>query len=59
MASFPVLKTGAVAQYPLARSTRYSTQSVQFLDGSQQTFKLYPLPLCRWSIQLNELDEAS
>lgn len=58
MATFPTLKTGASAQYPLARTTRYSTQAVQFLDGSQQTFKLYPAALGRWSIQLDELDEA-
>jgi hypothetical protein len=57
MATFPNLKTGAVAQYPLSRSTRFSTQSVQFLDGSQQNFHLYPAGLRRWAIQLDGLDE--
>jgi hypothetical protein len=57
MANFPTLKTGAVAQYPLPLATRYSTQSVAFLDGSQQTFKLYPAALRRWSVNLDGLDE--
>jgi hypothetical protein len=57
MPTFPTLKTGAIAQYPLPVSTRFSTQAVQFLDGSQQTFKLYPGPLRRWSVQLDALDE--
>jgi hypothetical protein len=58
MATFPTLKTGAVAQYPLPVSTRHSTQAVQFLDGSRQTFQLYPAPLRRWSVQLDGLDET-
>ena len=57
MATFPTLKTGAIAQYPLPVSTRFSTQTVQFLDGSQQTFRLYPSALRRWSVQLDALDE--
>ena len=57
MATFPTLKTGAVAQYPLSVNTRYSTQAVQFLDGSRQTFKLYPAGLRRWTLQLDGLDE--
>jgi hypothetical protein len=57
MASFPTLKTGAVAQYPLPLTTRFSTQAVQFLDGSQQTFSLYPAGLRRWTVSLDALDE--
>jgi hypothetical protein len=57
MANFPTLKTGAVAQYPLAVNTSYSTQFVRFLDGSQQTFRLYPAGLRRWTVQLDGLDE--
>ncbi len=34
MATFPVLKTGAAAQYPLDRGVRFSTQAVRFMDGS-------------------------
>src|SRR5580700_3249140 len=57
MATFPTLKTGAIAQYPLPVSTRFATQTVQFLNGTQQTFKLYPGCLRRWSLQLDALDE--
>jgi hypothetical protein len=56
--SFPVLKTGAVAQYPLARSVRFSTQAVRFLDGSQQKFRLYGSGLRRWTVKLDQLDET-
>jgi hypothetical protein len=55
--TFPTLKTGAVAQYPLDRGVRFSTQSVRFLDGTQQKFRLYGQGLRRWSIDLNLLDE--
>ncbi len=58
MASFPTLKTGAVAQYPLQSGTRYVSQSVQFMDGSRQLYKIQGRALRRWSIQLNALDEG-
>jgi hypothetical protein len=57
MATFPVLKTGAVAQYPLDRGVRYSTQSVRFMDGSQQKFRLIGVGLRRWTLKLDLLDE--
>jgi hypothetical protein len=57
MATFPVLKTGAVAQYPLARAVRYSTQAVRFMDGSQQKFRLIGVELRRWTLRLDLLDE--
>ena len=55
--TFPVLKTGAVAQYPLERGVRFSTQAVRFLDGSQQRFRLYGSGLRRWTVKLDLLDE--
>ena len=59
MASFPaLLKTGAVAQYPLTRARNLATQAVQFLDGSQQTYQLSGAGLRRWELQLDMLDEA-
>ena len=58
MASFPTLKTGAVAQYPADRARRFSTQVHRFLEGGEQRFPGYGAPLKRWSIQLNLLDEA-
>ena len=58
MASFPTLKTGAVAQYPSDRGRRFSTTVLQFLDGSEQRFASFGLPLKRWVIRAELLDEA-
>ncbi len=58
MATFPILKTGAVAQYPLSRVNSVSTQAVRFLDGSQQTYQLNGAGLRRWVLTLDLLDEA-
>jgi hypothetical protein len=55
--TFPLLKTGAVAQYPLERAVRFSTETVKFLDGSQQRYRLYGNSLRRWVIKLELLDE--
>ena len=57
MASFPTLKTGAPAQYPLDRGVQYSTQAVRFMDGSRQRFKLYGTGLRKWTLKLRLLDE--
>jgi hypothetical protein len=57
MATFPVLKTGAIAQYPLDRGVSFSTQAVRFMDGSQQRFRLYGSGLRRWTLKLDQLDE--
>ncbi|HEV8413388.1 MAG TPA: DUF2460 domain-containing protein [Bryobacteraceae bacterium] len=58
MANFPALKTGAIAQYPLDRTRRFSTQVLRFLDGSEQRFAGFGAPLKRWLIRLELLDEA-
>jgi hypothetical protein len=58
MANFPTLKTGAVAQYPLGHTWRFSTQSVRFMDGSRQRYPIYANALRRWTIRLNDLDES-
>jgi hypothetical protein len=57
MSAFPTLRTGAVAQYPLDRAVRFQTQSVRFMDGSRQRFRLYGAGLRRWTIRLDLLDE--
>jgi phage-related protein len=57
MATFPTLKTGAVAQYPLAIATRYQTQAVKFLDGSQQRYRIIGTGLRTWTIALKLLDD--
>jgi Conserved hypothetical protein 2217 (DUF2460) len=58
MATFPQLKTGAVAQYPATKSLRYQNQTIRFLDGSEQRYRDAASPLHQWVIQLNELDES-
>jgi hypothetical protein len=64
MASFPPLKTGAIAQYPADRTLQFATQAYRFLDGTEQRFPECPgvlgLPgvLHRWTIKLDLLDEA-
>jgi hypothetical protein len=57
MATFPILKTGAVAQYPLGFGVRFSTETVRFMDGSQQKFCLIGTGLRRWTLKLDLLDE--
>lgn len=56
MASFPLLKTGAVAQYPSERQLRFNTQVLEFIDGSEQRFRDYTKGLRRWVIRLDQLD---
>ncbi len=58
MASFPTLKTGAVAQYPSDRTRQFSTQVLRFLDGGEQRFAGFGAPLKRWLIRLELLDET-
>ena len=58
MATFPTLKTGAAAQYPLGWSARYATQAVQFLDGSSQRYRISGGGLRRWQVRLDLLDES-
>ena len=56
--NFPKLRTGAVAQYPAARSLSYSTEVAKFIDGKEQRSRGYVAPLRRWAIQLKLLDEG-
>jgi len=57
VATFPSLKTGAVAQYPSDRQQNFSTQVFRFLDGSEQRFPAYGATLRQWVIRLDLLDE--
>ena len=58
MATFPLLKTGAVAQYPLQRGEFFLTEIVAFLDGSEQRFRSSGADLRRWVVRLDWLDES-
>ncbi len=61
MATFPTLKTHAVAQYPAQRTLRFQNQSVRFVDGTEGndiTEDSWRVRCCRWDILLDELDEG-
>ncbi|MGD0048631.1 MAG: DUF2460 domain-containing protein [Bryobacteraceae bacterium] len=58
MASFPTLKTSAVAQYPASKLVTFQNQVVRFVDGSEQRYRDCAGPLHQWVIRLNELDET-
>jgi hypothetical protein len=55
---FPTLKTGAVMQYPATRRLNYNTDTIRFLDGTEQRFRDNPSVLHQWTIQLDLLDES-
>ena len=57
MATLPLLKTGAVMQYPATRERSYSTGIVRFVDGAEQRYRDYKAPLTRWVVRLDLLDE--
>src|SRR5436190_6515590 len=58
MVTFPQLKTGAVAQYPIARREQFRNQTVRFLDGTTQAYRDCGGARQRWAIQLSGLDET-
>ena len=57
MPAFPQLKTSAVMQYPALDQTRYSTEIVRFLDGSEQRWRQQGAGQKRWLIRLDQLDD--
>ena len=58
MATFPQLKTGAVAQYPVVRHGEYLNQTVRFVDGTDQRYRDSGVPRESWQISLSGLDET-
>jgi hypothetical protein len=58
MPNFPLLKTGAVTQYPAQKSLAYSNYVARFLDGAEQRYRECSAPLSRWIIRLDLVDEA-
>jgi len=58
MASFPTLKTSAVAQYPATKTVSFQNQVVRFVDGTEQRYRDCAGPLHQWVIRLSELDET-
>ena len=57
MSTFPLLKTGAVTQYPASVIQQYGTDVVVFLDGTEQRNRRLPGQLRRWVIDLSLLDD--
>ena len=58
MATFPVLSTRAVTQYPTPMSTGQATQVIRFLDGSDQRYLTQSRTFRSWEIRLDLLNEA-
>ena len=56
--TFPLLKTGAAAQYPASRTISYSSRVIRFLDGSDQRYRDYSGPLHKWTLPLTVLDDT-
>jgi hypothetical protein len=55
---FPILSTGAVAQYGSPLGVVWPAQVIRFLDGTDQRFLASGLPLRRWLIDLRLLNES-
>ena len=58
MATFPQLKTGAVAQYPIVRHEQFRNQTVRFVDGTDQRYRDAGTARQRWDIRWSGLDES-
>jgi hypothetical protein len=58
MATFPKLKTNAVAQYPAKKSIQFKNQNLRFVDGFEQRYRDSAGPLGRWVIRLDQLDDT-
>ena len=58
MASFPTLKTSAVAQYPATRQVSFHNQVLRFVDGTEQRYRDSAGPRYQWQIRLDKLDES-
>lgn len=58
MATFPKLKTAAVAQYPATKALILQNRVLRFVDGLEQRYRESAGPLHRWEIRLNALDES-
>jgi hypothetical protein len=58
MSDFPLLKTGAVLQYPAQHAAEYSTTVLRFVDGSEQRVGNYKTPIHHWIVRLGLLDES-
>ena len=58
MPSFPVLSTGAVAQYPSSRVVEAPVRVLRFVDGREQRFRSTKKAGHRWVLRLSCVTEA-
>lgn len=57
MPMFPLLKSNAAAQYPVARTVEYPTEVLRFVDGTEQRFRSAKAVRRQWVIRLSLLEE--
>ena len=57
MPSFPVLSTGAVAQYPSSRIVEAPVRVLCFIDGREQTFRSTKKAARRWVVRLSSVTD--
>jgi hypothetical protein len=57
VALFPILSTGAVTQYALPSVVEQGTQTIRFIDGSDQRFLTQGRTFRKWEIRLDLLSE--
>ena len=58
MAAFPLLSTGAVAQYPSSRVVEAPVRVLRFLDGREQRFPGTRGPGRRWVVRLSCVSDS-
>jgi hypothetical protein len=57
MATFPLLRTGAYAQYPASQITGFNNLVLLFVDGTEQKYRNAVASRKTWKLQLELLDE--
>jgi hypothetical protein len=58
VATFPILSSGAITQYPIPLTTGQATQVIRFLDGSDQRYLAQGKMLRSWEIRLGLLNDT-
>jgi hypothetical protein len=58
MASFPLLSSGAVTQYPAPLAISQGAQVIRFLDGTDQRYLTQGRTFRQWEIKLDLLNES-
>jgi hypothetical protein len=55
MATFPLLSTGAVTQYPSQKEISFQTTVAHFVDGSEQRFRTSRGNVKRWLLRMSHI----